>query len=346
MAPRPTPRATASSAGRGLPTSRPGSTTAAVNTEEAKTLREQVSAFNATEREVQVKLITLPVGDYAQQVHGSPRRTAACRTSSTSTGPTSTTTPGRESSSRSTPASPSHCARTSCPRSSSRAPMRSRHVGHRDVRVGPWPVRAALDPESSRNPRPAGRATRGRPTSSRRVLQRLRQAGFERPLDLQLDEPNPEWYTYGFAPAVWSAGGDLIDRANYRKVDGFLNGPRAVKRSRSCSSGSRRATSTRTRNWRRVRGEAEARSRGSATGSTTGTRRRSRQTCRIVPLPNFGNGTATDSGSWQWGITSNATDGDAVWRFLEFLLTPAGGAPDDARQRRDSRHEERRAHLT
>ena len=44
---------------------------------------------------------------------------------------------------------------------------------------------------------------------------------------------------------------------------------------------------------------------------------------RIVPLPNFGERTATDSGSWQWGITSNATDGDAVWRFLQFLLRPA-----------------------
>jgi multiple sugar transport system substrate-binding protein len=42
-----------------------------------------------------------------------------------------------------------------------------------------------------------------------------------------------------------------------------------------------------------------------------------------VPLPNFGERTATDSGSWQWGVTSNATDGDAVWRFLEFLLRPA-----------------------
>ena len=39
-----------------------------VNTEEAQTLREQVRAFNATDQQVQVKLITLPVGDYARQV--------------------------------------------------------------------------------------------------------------------------------------------------------------------------------------------------------------------------------------------------------------------------------------
>ena len=38
------------------------------NTVEAQTLREQVNAFNAAEQQVQVKLITLPVGDYARQV--------------------------------------------------------------------------------------------------------------------------------------------------------------------------------------------------------------------------------------------------------------------------------------
>jgi multiple sugar transport system substrate-binding protein len=28
-------------------------------------------------------------------------------------------------------------------------------------------------------------------------------------------------------------------------------------------------------------------------------------------------------GSWQWGITSNAVNGDAAWRFISFLLRPA-----------------------
>jgi multiple sugar transport system substrate-binding protein len=44
---------------------------------------------------------------------------------------------------------------------------------------------------------------------------------------------------------------------------------------------------------------------------------------RIVPLPNFGRSTATGMGSWQWGITAGATDGDAAWRFLSFLLRPS-----------------------
>jgi multiple sugar transport system substrate-binding protein len=43
----------------------------------------------------------------------------------------------------------------------------------------------------------------------------------------------------------------------------------------------------------------------------------------IVPLPDFGHGTATDMGSWQWGVTANAADGDAAWQFISFLLSPA-----------------------
>jgi ABC-type glycerol-3-phosphate transport system substrate-binding protein len=44
---------------------------------------------------------------------------------------------------------------------------------------------------------------------------------------------------------------------------------------------------------------------------------------QIVPLPRFGAQPSSGMGSWQWGITSNATDGDAVWKFLDYLLQPA-----------------------
>jgi multiple sugar transport system substrate-binding protein len=44
---------------------------------------------------------------------------------------------------------------------------------------------------------------------------------------------------------------------------------------------------------------------------------------QIVPLPRFGPRAATDMGSWQWGITKNADNGDAAWRFISFLLQPA-----------------------
>jgi multiple sugar transport system substrate-binding protein len=42
-----------------------------------------------------------------------------------------------------------------------------------------------------------------------------------------------------------------------------------------------------------------------------------------VPLPRFGPRPSSGTGSWQWGISAGATDGDAVWRFLSYLLQPA-----------------------
>ena len=60
------------------------------------------------------------------------------------------------------------------------------------------------------------------------ILHRLRRAGYARPLDLKVPylDVRAGMGGYGIAPAVWSAGGDLIDRRNYREVDGVLNGSR------------------------------------------------------------------------------------------------------------------------
>ena len=45
------------------------------------------------------------------------------------------------------------------------------------------------------------------------ILRKLRAQGYEAPLDLNFTDSKvaDEWNTYAFAPAVWSAGGDLID---------------------------------------------------------------------------------------------------------------------------------------
>jgi multiple sugar transport system substrate-binding protein len=153
------------------------------------------------------------------------------------------------------------------------------------------------------------------------ILHRLRGAGYARPLDLKmsyLDEV-PEWPSYGIAPAVWSAGGGLIDRRNYREVDGVINGPEAVE------------ALTIMQRW--VRGglvdpdrDEAAFIRGRSPISWVGHWLYPTYTkafpgdVAIVPLPDFGEGTVTGMGSWQWGITANTADGDAGWQFLEFLL--------------------------
>lgn len=156
-----------------------------------------------------------------------------------------------------------------------------------------------------------------------RILRKLRAEGYEAPLDLNfVDSASPdEWNTYAFAPAVWSAGGDLIDPEGFRTADGFLNGPEAV--------GALTTMQTWVEEGYVDRGEDKsAFVKGRTPISWMGHWKYGEFSAAhpgdvaIVPLPDFGAGTATGMGSWQWGIPSGGADGDAVWRFLEYLLQP------------------------
>ncbi|ANS64474.1 extracellular solute-binding protein [Streptomyces lincolnensis] len=156
------------------------------------------------------------------------------------------------------------------------------------------------------------------------ILRTLRDKGHPTPLDLGLvhTRPGGEWATYGFAPALWSAGGDLIEPGTFRTADGFLNGPESV------------GALTTLQNWVREglvepgKGDQRAFLDGRSVMSWTGHwwypdySKAFPDDVAIVPLPDFGEGTVTGMGSWQWGIPVGDADGDAVRRFLDYLLTP------------------------
>ncbi|MPY59511.1 ABC transporter substrate-binding protein [Streptomyces spongiae] len=154
------------------------------------------------------------------------------------------------------------------------------------------------------------------------ILRTLREEGYDRPLDLGLHygADGGEWNTYGFAPALWSAGGDLID-PGFRSADGYLNGPASVRGLTTLQSWVSEGLVDPGK-------DDKAFVEGRSPLSWMGHWRYAEYTkahpgdVAIVPLPDFGKGTVTGMGSWQWGITSGATDGDAVWRFLAFLLRP------------------------
>jgi len=60
------------------------------------------------------------------------------------------------------------------------------------------------------------------------ILRRLAQNDPDgQVLDLKLNYAG-EWYTYAFSPLIQSAGGDLIDRRDYRWASGILNCPATV----------------------------------------------------------------------------------------------------------------------
>lgn len=155
------------------------------------------------------------------------------------------------------------------------------------------------------------------------ILQQLRRAGYRQPLDLQMNEARPggsrEWFSYAFAPVIWSAGGDLIDRSGYRTAQGVLNSPASVRALSSVQSWFRAGLVNPNRG-----GTAFARGQAAISWGGNwmygGYHQAFADDVQIVPLPRFGARPSSGLGSWQWGITSNAVDGDAAWRFLSYLL--------------------------
>jgi multiple sugar transport system substrate-binding protein len=287
---------------------------------ERKTLRRQVAVFNASQDEVQVKLVTLPEGDYGNQV-----RSAAA----TGNLPDVLDFDGPNLynyawSGKLKPVD-------SCLSARLRADLlpsilaqgsyagRTWGVGTFDSGLGLYVRTSVLERAGIRIPSGPDDAWTADELTD--ILRQLREAGYPRPLDLQLSYEEPgEWNTYGFAPTVWSAGGDLIDRETYRTVDGFLNGPEAVQ------------ALTAVQRWAEERyidpnRDKQAWVNGRTPISWVGHWVYDAYTkafpgdVAIVPLPDFGHGTRTGMGSWQWGITANTADGDAAWRFLAFLLS-------------------------
>jgi multiple sugar transport system substrate-binding protein len=47
----------------------------------------------------------------------------------------------------------------------------------------------------------------------------------------------------------------------------------------------------------------------------------------LVPLPDYGTGSRTSQGGWQWTITKAAGDPDAAWKWIEYTLQPENMTP-------------------
>jgi multiple sugar transport system substrate-binding protein len=139
-------------------------------------------------------------------------------------------------------------------------------------------------------------------------------------LDLKLNSGG-EWFTYGFSPILQSAGGDLIERGSFQTADSTLNNPQSVAAMRHLQSWVQEgyvdpniddAAFTSGRVALSWVGHWVYNNYAKAIG----------QDLVVLPLPNFGKGSKTAQGSWNWGITTTCTHPKAAMRFLEFLLQP------------------------
>jgi multiple sugar transport system substrate-binding protein len=290
---------------------------------ERATMIKQVAAFNHSQSHVRVRLITLPEGDYETQV-----RSAAAHGDLPDV--LDLDGPYMYNYAWSGKLKPIDSCLTAAQRAELLPSIRAQGtydgrmwgVGTFDSGLGLYVRKSVLAKAGIRIPTtPADAWTAGEFT---RILARLREAGYRQPLDLQLVHGTApgEWYPYGFAPSIWSAGGDLIDRKNYRTVNGYLNGADAVRALTVIQKWARAGYIDPNRN-------GLAFEEGKTPISWVGHWLYDDYTkafpgdVQIVPLPNFGHGTVTGMGSWQWGITTNADNGDAAWSFISFLLRPA-----------------------
>jgi multiple sugar transport system substrate-binding protein len=151
------------------------------------------------------------------------------------------------------------------------------------------------------------------------ALAKLRAAGFVKPLDLQINQDQGEWYAYGFAPIIQSAGADVINRVSFDKASGVINSPAAA------------GALTVMQSWFKndyvdSNTDDAAFTEGRAVVSWVGHwkyadySKKWDKDLAIVPLPNFGKGVRTGEGSWQWGITKSVSEPDAAWAFISSLF--------------------------
>jgi multiple sugar transport system substrate-binding protein len=139
-------------------------------------------------------------------------------------------------------------------------------------------------------------------------------------LDLKLNYRG-EWFTYGFSPVLQSAGGDLIGRSKNPSADKNLNSSAAVTAMQQVQSWIQKgfvdpnlddAAFTQNRVALSWVGHWAYADYAKAAG----------QDLVVLPLPNFGQGSKTAQGSWNWGVTANCKQPKVAMQFLEFLLQP------------------------
>ena len=130
-----------------------------------------------------------------------------------------------------------------------------------------------------------------------------------------------EWATYGFSPALQSAGGDLINRSAW-KAEGTLNSQESIKAMTYFQEWSNKewlvpmsAGDNQLYNDDRAAALAWCghwlwAPASSAMGDDL----------IVLPLPDFGNGTVTPNGSWIWSITKTSKNKDTAGKLIEFML--------------------------
>jgi len=193
-------------------------------------------------------------------------------------------------------------------------------VGTFDSGLGLWAWRSALEEVGARIPTSPSDAWTASELET--ILRDLKTAGYEFPLDIKpWYGSQGEWFAYGFAPILWSAGTSLIDRNNYETADGFLNSDEAIEAMTTFQTwvqdGLIDMQAADDSNFTEKRSPISwvGHWMYSAYSEAAG------DDLVLLPLPDFGEGTRTGMGSWGWAIANGVQDGDAAMAVIEYMLS-------------------------
>ncbi len=151
------------------------------------------------------------------------------------------------------------------------------------------------------------------------ALKKLQASGLKKPLDLKVNYASDGWWAYGFSPIIQSAGGDLINRQDFQSAAGVLNSEASIK------------SLTIFQSWFKdglvdINEDDNAFKSGRAAISWVGFwefpayKKVFADDLLLLPLPNFGIGSRTGMGSWQWSISAKTPNLDAAWSFVNYTL--------------------------
>ena len=151
-------------------------------------------------------------------------------------------------------------------------------------------------------------------------LQALPQVEYA--LDLKMNYGRGEWFTYAFSPILQSFGADLIDRSDFQKSEGTVNGPKAVEAMKLFQSWF-------TDGYTKYNpgGDTDMAD-GKAALSYVGhwmyndLKAALGDDLVLLPMPAFGGKSVTGMGSWNWGMTANTKNPEAAMTFLKYLMDP------------------------
>jgi multiple sugar transport system substrate-binding protein len=192
-------------------------------------------------------------------------------------------------------------------------------VGQFDVVLALFARRSALAAQGIRV------ATIDQPYSARElhdILARVKQSGrYRYPLDLN-GKAKGEWVSYAFSPWLQSAGADLIDRGDYRRVDGVLNSGAALGVARYYARLFKERLAE--RNPVDEKGFEQGRSLIQYTGSWKAREYAERfgADLAVMPPPDFGHGPRVGAASWQWAISRSCAHPAGAAAFIAQLLSP------------------------